>query len=186
MSLLKGSSNTTFESMTWSVLTRERQHLCCTAHPKAAQMNCKRKKKKEKMFSSSEEQLLWGAERDISFNDGKQLWEAENVPKLLKSSLVGDYLVTVTLPLVKPYSIVLSVAADFSGRFFSFLPWDQAVVFLVLGKCLAEPGNNSSVKPTLQNCSCASNLSVVLACPVRCPQVLLSRGEIPVSALSFS
>lgn len=57
-----------------------------------------------------------------SLNDRKQLWEAENFPKLLKSSLVGDYLVTVTLPLVKPYSIVLSVAADFSGRFFSFLP----------------------------------------------------------------
>lgn len=48
----------------------------------------------------------------------KRLREAEDFPKLLKSSLVGGYLVMVIFPLVKPYSIVLSVAADLSGRFF--------------------------------------------------------------------
>ena len=53
-----------------------------------------------------------------SLNDRKQLWQAENFPKLLKSSLVGGYLVTVILPLVKPHSVVLSLAADLSGRFF--------------------------------------------------------------------
>lgn len=64
MSLLKDSSDSTLETMTRSVLTREKERLCRSVCPKAAEMN--RKSKKKKMFPSSEEQLLRGAEHDIS------------------------------------------------------------------------------------------------------------------------
>lgn len=54
----------------------------------------------------------------MSLTISKQLQEAENFPKLLKSSMVGGYLVTAILPLEKLYSIALCMAVYLSGRFF--------------------------------------------------------------------
>lgn len=121
----------------------------------------------------------------MSLTISKQLQEAENFPKLLKSSMVGGYLVTAILPLEKLYSIALCMAVYLSGRFFFPLLRSSCCV-LVLGKRLAESGNNISRKPTQQNCLRSYCLPVVSACPVHDVPVFLSRGEIPISALSFS
>lgn len=134
---------------------------------KAVQMTCKSKKKiKDVSKQWRTAPLRCWTWRLLSLNDRKQLQEAESFPKLLKSSLVGGYLVTVIHQL-NPTALCFPWQQT-SVSDFSFLPWDQAVVFLVLGKCLAELGNNVRMKPAQRGCSCPSRFPVVSARPGRC------------------